>query len=328
MWDKTFLSCPMCPRLNRRNRNPGDAAEQVVRMSLETGEVAVKLAGEGAKQLAVLLFAILRGQKKTKGKARLTNMLRSGKELKVFAVKDSDLQLFCREAKKYGVLYCVLKDKNAKDGITDVMVRAEDASKINRIFERFDLATLDMAEIRSEIERSRTKQQPLVQEMARKITGKPALCAADLDLIVAQGALKYNQYQRSVKTAQTPQELYEKGCEADKRHKRTEAFEWYLKAAEQGHAFAMYKVGVCYTGGGRGAKKDLEKSRAWYRKAVPSLRKMADGGDADAAFMLGYCYESRFDKDMDSEDEIDYAQVIRWYYCHLEEIAKYVPDGQ
>ena len=88
----------------------GDAAEQVVRMSLETGEVAVKLAGAGAKQLAVLLYAILRDQTKTKGKTRLTNMLRSGKELKVFAVKDSDLQLFCREAKKYGVLYCVLKD--------------------------------------------------------------------------------------------------------------------------------------------------------------------------------------------------------------------------
>ena len=137
----------------------GDAAEQVVRLSLETGEVAVKLAGEGAKQLAILLYAILREQKKTKGKTRLTNMLRSGKELKVFAVKDSDLQLFCREAKKYGVLYCVLKDRDATDGLTDIMVRAEDASKINRIFERFNLATVDMAEVRSEIERSRQEQQ-------------------------------------------------------------------------------------------------------------------------------------------------------------------------
>lgn len=137
----------------------GDAAEQVVRLSLETGEVAVKLAGEGAKQLAILLYAILREQKKTKGKTRLTNMLRSGKELKVFAVKDSDLQFFCREAKKYGVLYCVLKDRDATDGLTDIMVRAEDASKINRIFERFNLAAVDMAEVRSEIERSRQEQQ-------------------------------------------------------------------------------------------------------------------------------------------------------------------------
>ncbi len=46
----------------------GDAAEQVVRMSPEGTEVAVKLAGEGAKQLAVLLYALLREQKKTKGK--------------------------------------------------------------------------------------------------------------------------------------------------------------------------------------------------------------------------------------------------------------------
>ena len=142
----------------------GDAAEQVVRLSLETGEVAVKLAGEGAKQLAILLYAILREQKKTKGKTRLTNMLRSGKELKVYAVKDSDLQLFCREAKKYGVLYCVLKDRDATDGLTDIMVRAEDASKINRIFERFNLATVDMAEIRSEIERSRQEQQNAAPE--------------------------------------------------------------------------------------------------------------------------------------------------------------------
>ena len=128
-------------------------------MSLEGSEVAIKLAGAGAKQLAILLYAILREQKKTKGKTRLTNMLRSGKELKVFAVKDSDLQLFCREAKKYGVLYCVLKDRDATDGITDIMVRAEDASKINRIFERFNLATVDMAEVKSEIERSRQEQQ-------------------------------------------------------------------------------------------------------------------------------------------------------------------------
>lgn len=137
----------------------GDAAEQVVRMSLETGEVAVRLAGSGAKQLAILLYAILREQKKTAGKARLSNMLRSGKELKVFAVKDSDLELFCKEAKKYGILYCVLKDRDATDGLTDIMARAEDASKINRIIERFGLATVDMAQVKNDIEQNHTERQ-------------------------------------------------------------------------------------------------------------------------------------------------------------------------
>lgn len=126
----------------------GDAAEQVMRMSLETGEVAVRLAGSGAKQVAVMLYAILRDQEKSRGKARLSQMLRSGKELKVFSVQDADLKRFCVEAKKYGVLYCVLKDKTAKDGNTDILVRAEDASKINRIFERFELTTVDKARVK------------------------------------------------------------------------------------------------------------------------------------------------------------------------------------
>ena len=133
----------------------GEAADQVVRLSLNGVEVAAKLSGSAAKQLAIMIYAILKDQKKTKGKIRLTNMLRSGKELKVFAVKDGDLQKFCEEAKKYGVLYCVLKDNNAADGLTDIMVRAEDAGKINRIFERFGLATVDMASVKAEIQQSR-----------------------------------------------------------------------------------------------------------------------------------------------------------------------------
>lgn len=142
----------------------GDAAEQVVRMSLEGAEVAAKITGQGAKEIALLLYAVLKDQKKTKGKTRLTTMLRSGKELKVFAVKDEDLIKFCKEAKRYGILYCVLKDRDATDGVTDIMVRAEDASKVNRIFERFQFTTVDMASVRSEIERARTKRDYEKQE--------------------------------------------------------------------------------------------------------------------------------------------------------------------
>ena len=82
----------------------GEAADQVVRLSLNGVEVAAKLSGSAAKQLAIMIYAILKDQKKTKGKIRLTNMLRSGKELKVFAVKDGDLQKFCQEAKKERIL--------------------------------------------------------------------------------------------------------------------------------------------------------------------------------------------------------------------------------
>ena len=135
----------------------GEAAEQIVRMSLEGFEVAAKITGAGAKNIAILLYSILKEEKKTKGKARLTNMLRSGKELKVFTVRKGDLPKFTQEAKKYGVLYCVLADRKNKDpnAEVDVIARAEDASKISRIVERFNLASVDTASIVTEAERSR-----------------------------------------------------------------------------------------------------------------------------------------------------------------------------
>ena len=69
----------------------------------------------------------------------------------VIALRHEDLKVFCKEAKKYGVLYSVLKEKNNKDGICDIMVRADDASKISRIIDKFELAKIDPKVIRETI---------------------------------------------------------------------------------------------------------------------------------------------------------------------------------
>lgn len=52
----------------------GDAAEQIVRMSLEGTEVALKLTGSAAKNLAAALYAVLknRDKNKIKGRQRMT----------------------------------------------------------------------------------------------------------------------------------------------------------------------------------------------------------------------------------------------------------------
>ena len=138
----------------------GEAAEQIVRMSLEGFEVAAKITGAGAKNIAILLYSILKEEQKTKGKARLTNMLRSGKELKVFTVRNSDLKKFTQEAKKYGVLYCVLADRKNKDpnAEVDVIARAEDASKISRIAERFKLASEATASVVTDVEKAKDEK--------------------------------------------------------------------------------------------------------------------------------------------------------------------------
>ena len=67
----------------------GEAADQVVRMSLEVGEAALKISGTGAKHLAVMLYAVLKEKKKTKGRVRLETLVKSGRPLTVFSVKES-----------------------------------------------------------------------------------------------------------------------------------------------------------------------------------------------------------------------------------------------
>ena len=135
----------------------GEAAESIVRMSLQGFEMAAKITGTGAKNIAAILYTILKDKNKTKGKTTLAKMLRTNKELKIFSIKTEDLKKFTKETKRYGVLFTALVDKNAKgnDGIVDIMVKAEDASKINRIVERFNLTAVDSASIKSEIHKTR-----------------------------------------------------------------------------------------------------------------------------------------------------------------------------
>ena len=151
--------------------NSGDAAEQVVRISLEGTEVALKLTGSAAKNIAAMLYAVWknRDKNKTKGHQRLSAMLKSGKELKVFTVSEEHLKQFATEAKRYGVVYCALRGKErSADGMVDIMVRAEDASKINRIVARFKLATVDAVSIKRDIAQSKAdKAAPSAPEQEK-----------------------------------------------------------------------------------------------------------------------------------------------------------------
>jgi hypothetical protein len=172
--------------------NPGgDAAEQVVRLSLEGVEVAARISGNGAKNIALLLYATLKQEQKTKGKARLTSMLKSGKELKVYTITQKDLAKFSQEAKRYGVLYCVLKDRKNTDpnAAVDVIARAEDASKIQRITERFKLATVNRADVTVDIQREKEKVFPKDKSIKEALKGddpeepqvNPSLAKTDRD---------------------------------------------------------------------------------------------------------------------------------------------------
>ncbi|MCL2355214.1 MAG: PcfB family protein [Oscillospiraceae bacterium] len=143
-----------------------DAAEQVVRLSLEGVEVLAKITGAGAKNIAAALYIIMKEENKnSKGKTSLTKILKTGKPVEIFALKTEDLKKFKSEAKRYGVLYCTLANDKSKtvDGMVDIMVKADDAGIVNRIVERFNLATVDSAKMEttlSDIEQSKDGDIP------------------------------------------------------------------------------------------------------------------------------------------------------------------------
>ena len=70
--------------------NTGDAAEQVVRFSLEGTEIALKLTGSAAKNIAAALYSVLKNRDKTKikGRQRLTSMLKSCREQKQLPIQN------------------------------------------------------------------------------------------------------------------------------------------------------------------------------------------------------------------------------------------------
>ena len=151
----------------------GETADQMVKMSLQGIEVVANIslqAGEIAtRSLAAALYQVLTDQKKVKGKTRLENLLKDNKELSIFAIQEKDLKLFMEEAKKYGVLYCVITEKANKTGIVEIMAKEDDKQKIDRIIDKLDIATIDTDAIREAIQAQRDGK-PTVIESVKPMT--------------------------------------------------------------------------------------------------------------------------------------------------------------
>lgn len=131
-----------------------DSADEVVKISLEGVEFALRITGSMAKNVAVLLYTMAKDtDKKTKGKTKLTNMLKSKSPLRVFSMSKDDFLKFEKQAKRYGILYTSLLNKKDTDGMVDIIAREDDAVRINRIIERFKLTTVDIAKVESELDK-------------------------------------------------------------------------------------------------------------------------------------------------------------------------------
>lgn len=100
--------------------------------------MVLKLSGLAAKNFALFVYAVLKDQKKTHGKTRLVRMLREQRPFKFFKVPVKCMKDFAKEAKGHGLLYVPIRNKKDQEAV-EIVVFADDASKIQRIFDNLGL---------------------------------------------------------------------------------------------------------------------------------------------------------------------------------------------
>ena len=114
----------------------GEVADLMAREAIQMTESAVKLTALGVKNLAAIVMALANDDGKTEGIAKLKQMLKTGKQLCIMQIKESDLKNFNSEAKKYGIMYRPVADKTNNSGLCDIIAFQDDVPRLNYIMEK------------------------------------------------------------------------------------------------------------------------------------------------------------------------------------------------
>lgn len=160
----------------------GDAADQIVRYSLDGMDHGLRLSGTMAKNLAVFIAAVLKDQKKTHGKTNMLRMLKDNKPMKFFTVPADRLKEFCKEGKKRGLLYVVIRDRKNPQHC-ELMVFADDAAKVNRVMDQMnlDFVKSESGEAVHETVCEAVKEEPVKTETVAMPEGEVAFEISNLD---------------------------------------------------------------------------------------------------------------------------------------------------
>ncbi|MBR4079552.1 MAG: DUF3801 domain-containing protein [Christensenellaceae bacterium] len=113
-----------------------EAAEQVVRMMLSGGEIAVRLSGSALKNGAALLLALAKNHKNVFGKINLSKMLGMTRDIRTFALTPEQYNQFRKRAKRMKILYSAVQDKHNKNAPVDVILPTFELERANVIFEQ------------------------------------------------------------------------------------------------------------------------------------------------------------------------------------------------
>lgn len=121
------------------NIGGGEAADQLVRMMLSGGEVAVRLTGSAVKNLLAISLALAKSHKKISGKVRMGKMLQQTRDLRVFPMTQEEYREFRHKAREPKLLYAAIqnsRDPNDPKSMVDVVMPATEVERANLVFQK------------------------------------------------------------------------------------------------------------------------------------------------------------------------------------------------
>lgn len=113
-----------------------EAADVVVKESVQLAEGAAKLAGVGLKNVAALLAALAKDNYKVVGQTTAKRLARDPSPAVVIAVKKEDRETFQKLAKSFGILYFFAQKKGSDSEIINVVSTQNYAAQLNAIMEQ------------------------------------------------------------------------------------------------------------------------------------------------------------------------------------------------
>ena len=114
----------------------GEAADLVMKEGVQISEEAIKLLARGTKNLAALLYALAKDQKKLYGKVNMNRLLSEQRPIEVLPLRTEDFDEFKRRAKKVGLLFSTILDKKGEEPYLEILTNIDHLSQANYILEQ------------------------------------------------------------------------------------------------------------------------------------------------------------------------------------------------
>ena len=153
----------------------GEAADLVMKEGVQISEEAIKLLARGAKNLAALLYALAKDQKKLYGKVNMNRLLSEQRPIEVLPLRTEDFDEFKRRAKKVGLLFSTILDKKGDAPYLEILTNIDYLSQANYILEQMGYQPKQLEDVQPKKEQTPARPEPSLQKQRSGLTQGPTL---------------------------------------------------------------------------------------------------------------------------------------------------------